>query len=47
MKKAMEMDARPQLTIVSWNAGAIQPHAAQLKLYTEEMEPDVVCIQET
>ena len=27
--------------------GAIQPHAAQLKLYTKEMEPDVVCIQET
>ena len=33
------------LTIVLWKAGAIQPHAAQLKLYTEEMEPDVVCIQ--
>ena len=41
------MDSRPRLTIVSWNAGGIQPHAAQLKLYTEEMEPDVVCIQET
>ena len=41
------MAARPQLSIISWNAGGIQPHAAQLKLYTEEMEPDVVCIQET
>ena len=27
--------------------GAIQTHAAPLKLYTEEMEPDVVCIQES
>ena len=41
------MDARPRLIIVSWNAGAIQPQAAPLKLYTEEMEPDVVCLHET
>ena len=27
--------------------GGVQPHAAPLKLYTEEMEPGVVCIQET
>ena len=46
-EQATKMAARPQLSIISWNAGGIQPHAAQLKLYTEEMEPDVVCIQET